>query len=329
MKNNTKWKLAILIPALMVLALSLCSCSRKTESITVGGPTSDAGVLVFTAEDRHFFTANGLNLTLRTYNTGLATINGLLNNEIDIAGAGEYAFVIKTFEKRNISIIGSLSKTYNEYLVGRADRGIKNVADLRGKKIGLPLHALPEFHLGRFLDLQGMSIGDVTLINLTPAQAVDAITNENVDAVVVWEPFVSQIRKRQTNAIFSWSMHSGQAMYGILICRNDWLKQHPELVRQVLNSLAEAEEYIVRHPTEAKAILKKQYQYDDAYVERIWPEHQFSLSLDQSLILAMEDEARWMIKNNLTTEKQVPNFLNYIYQDGMMKVKPDAVNIIR
>jgi NitT/TauT family transport system substrate-binding protein len=43
----------------------------------------------------------------------------------------------------------------------------------------------------------------------------------------------------------------------------------------------------------------------------------------------MEDEARWMIKNNLTTEKTVPDFLKYIYIDGLKAVKPEAVNIIR
>jgi NitT/TauT family transport system substrate-binding protein len=174
-----------------------------------------------------------------------------------------------------------------------------------------------------------MSIRDVTLINVTPARAADAIANGNVDAVVAWEPFVSQIRKQQRNGIVSWPIHSGQAMYAILICRNDWIKEHPELVKRVLNSLTQAEEYVLRHPTEAKAILKKQYQYDDAYVARIWPEHQFSLTLDQSLITAMEDEARWMTKNNLTKEKTVPDFTNYIYVDGLKAVKPDAVNIIR
>jgi ABC-type nitrate/sulfonate/bicarbonate transport system substrate-binding protein len=147
--------------------------------------------------------------------------------------------------------------------------------------------------------------------------------------VVVWEPFVSQIRKHQANGIVSLSVHSGQAMYGILVCRNDWIKQYPEMVKRVLNSLAQAEEYVVRHPAEAKAILKKQYQYDDAYVERIWPEHQFSLSLDQSLITAMEDEARWMIKNNLTTEKQVPDFMNYLYFDSLKAIRAEAVNMIR
>jgi NitT/TauT family transport system substrate-binding protein len=69
--------------------------------------------------------------------------------------------------------------------------------------------------------------------------------------------------------------------------------------------------------------------YDADYMGTVWSENQFSLSLDQSLITAMEDEARWMIKNNLTTEKKVPDFMNYIYVDGLKAVKPEAVNIIR
>jgi NitT/TauT family transport system substrate-binding protein len=43
----------------------------------------------------------------------------------------------------------------------------------------------------------------------------------------------------------------------------------------------------------------------------------------------MEDEARWMIRNQFTSEKQVPDFLDYLYLDGLQSVKPEAVNIIR
>jgi NitT/TauT family transport system substrate-binding protein len=324
---------AVLV-VLLVTSFISWSCSPKgnsgkAESITLGGATSDAGALIFTAEDQHFFAANGVNPVIEAYDTGLAAINGLLNNKIDIALAAEYPFVVKAFENGNIRIIGSFSRTYNEYLVGWADKGVKNVADLKGKKIGLPRGTIPEFYLGRFLELHAMSIRDVTLINLMPAKAAAAIANGSVDAVVLWEPYVSQIRDQQTNGIASWSVHSGQAMYGLLVCRNDWIKQHPQLVKRALNSLAQAEEYMVRHPAEAKGILQKRFQYDAAYVARIWPEHQFFLSLDQSLILAMEDEARWMIKNQLTSEKSIPNFLNYIYVDGLKAVKPQAMSIIR
>jgi hypothetical protein len=61
----------------------------------------------------------------------------------------------------------------------------------------------------------------------------------------------------------------------------------------------------------------------------VWKQNQFSLSLDQSLILAMQDESRWLISNNLTTATSIPNFQNYIYIDGLNSVKPQSVNIIR
>jgi ABC-type nitrate/sulfonate/bicarbonate transport system substrate-binding protein len=162
---------------------------------------------------------------------------------------------------------------------------------------------------------------------MPPGRAAEAIANGSVDAVVTWEPYVSRIQEQHPNGTISWSVQSSQAVYSVLICRNDWIKQHPDLVRRVLNSLAEADGYMVLHPAETKAILQKRYNYDDAYVERVWPENQFSLSLDQSLVTALEDEGRWMINNNLTIEKTLPDFRDDIYTKGLEDVKPEAVNI--
>lgn len=114
-----------------------------------------------------------------------------------------------------------------------------------------------------------------------------------------------------------------------MVSRGDWITGHPELVTRFLNSLAQAEEYIINHPDESKAITQKRFKFDRASIESVWQVHHFSVSLDQSLITAMEDEARWMIKNKQTSEKQVPDFMNYIYIDGLKAVKPEAVNIIR
>jgi NitT/TauT family transport system substrate-binding protein len=85
----------------------------------------------------------------------------------------------------------------------------------------------------------------------------------------------------------------------------------------------------MNHPVEAWSILQKRLRLNDSYAKTVWLRNQFSLSLNQSLILAMEDEARWMIKNNLTTEINVPNFPDYIYEEGLKALKPEAVNIIR
>jgi NitT/TauT family transport system substrate-binding protein len=60
-----------------------------------------------------------------------------------------------------------------------------------------------------------------------------------------------------------------------------------------------------------------------------WNQVQFALSLNESLVAAMEAEAQWMIANNLTTSTQIPNFLDYVEENNLKAVKPESVNVIR
>jgi NitT/TauT family transport system substrate-binding protein len=333
MKKMTAAALAIAAIAFItagtwyLLALAPATPPGRPEDVVIGGPVSDAATLVFTAEDRGYFAANGLNVTLAEYPTGMAAIGAVREGMIDIAGSSEYPVVVNAFGQRDVSIIGSFSRSYNEYLVVRADR-IRNVSDLRGKRIALPRHTTPEFYLGRFLEIHGMSAGDVSLVDAVPAEAVAAMENGSVDAAVAWEPFVSRLGSARNGTIGKWSVQSGQAQYSVLTARNDWIRDHPDPVRRVLVSLDQAEEHILLHPGDAKSVLKGRYGYDDSYMEAIWPDHQLTLSLDQSLVTAMEDEARWMIANNMTDAKTVPDFRAFIDKASLESVKPGSVNII-
>jgi ABC-type nitrate/sulfonate/bicarbonate transport system substrate-binding protein len=303
--------------------------SGTMESVTLGGLITNANIVFFTAEDQHYFADNGINFTSDTYDNGLESISALLNNKVDIAGAAEYPIIANTFAKENISIITSIDKSFAIDILGLTDRGIIKAADLKGKRIGLTLGTINEFYLARFLELNGISINDVTLINMPVTYTVDAMSDGRVDAVVTWDIYETKIMAQHVNKLVTWSVQSSQAAYSVLICRNDWIQQHPDLLKRFVNSLDQAEKFILQHPTEAKANLQKYYNYSDEYIARIWPQNQFGLSLDQSLIAAMEDEARWMIKNNLVTEKEIPFFNDYIYEDALKAIKPEAVNIIR
>jgi len=217
----------------------------------------------------------------------------------------------------------------HQYLIGRKDRGISDVSDLKGKRIGAPLKTGAQFNLDRFLDLNRIDKTQVTLIDVQAPQAVAALMEGDLDAVVAWQPNVMALKERLGEQASIWSIHNDQPTYCALTTTRAWAAAHADLMVRFLQSLAQAEDYLNRHPVEAKALVQKRLKYDDEYIAAIWPEHQFSLTLDQSLILAMEDQARWTIANNLTTERQVPDFLDYIYEDALKSVKPRAVNIIR
>lgn len=326
--------IVIVIILAIVLGLSYYLNSQrdyagKTESITIGNLPLESSALLYIAEDQHYFDRNGLNVTIKNYDTGVATIDGIQKGEVDMAIATEFVVVGKVLQKQRISVLGIMDKSMTMYLIGRKNRGIENISDLKGKRVGLARGTIAEFYLGRFLDLHGMSMKDIALVDVAPAKWSDAISTGNVDAIIAWQPYVNQIQEGFLNETVIWQVQSDQRIFGLIVGGNDWIAKHPETISRFLKSLDQAEEYTIKHPAQAKAIVQKQFNYDGAYMASVWPNYQFSLSLDQSLILAMEDEARWMIKNNLTSENKIPDFLDYIYSDGLKTIKPESVNIIR
>ena len=305
---------------------SLTADSGTTESITIEELPYESYGLIYIAEEQGLFTRNGLNVTMRDYG-GPNFLNGLLSDEVDIGLSSEYVFVRKVFNQANISVIGNIDRYQNVYLIGRKDKGIEKVSDLSGKKIGLTRNTISDFYLGRFLDLHGMSIRDVTLSNMPPSQYMQAITNGSIEALLTGN-FIDQIQERLGNNAVLWPTQNGQNSYYVMSCRSDWAAGHPVQINRFLKSLAQAEDYMINHPNEAKAIVQKRLNYTDAYMAKIWPKNEFSLSLDQSLVVAMEDEGRWMIANNLTTAKTIPDIRDHICTKGLEGVLPESVNVI-
>ncbi len=300
------------------------------ESINVAYSPFESVTLFWVAQDQHFFSQNDLNVTSHEYNTGSGALDGVLNGEADIVvGTTEFPFTARVLNQARISTIGSISKSEFTYLVGRADRGINEVSDLKGKTVGTTFGTIAHFYLGRFLELNGLNIQDVNLVDLkTPSEWVDAVVNGSVDAVATAQPYADLAKDGLGDNAVVWSIQSSQPLYAQAIAANEWISNHPDLVTRFLNSLSLAEDFVINHPAEAKAIVKNQLSLSDAYMDKVWSQNQFSLSLDQSLLLAMQDEAQWLISNNLTNATSIPHFTDYVYVDGLKSVKPGAVNII-
>ncbi len=328
------WGIAVIVVIVLVglgawyFTQSSTSFSGTPDSITIGSLPIETNGLIYVAEDQGFFAKNGLNVTIKGYSMGTQAIAGMENGDVDISSSAEYPIVVAAFQKQNVSIIGNIDKYQIMSIVCRNDRGIGNYSDLNGKKIGVAKGAIAEFYLGRFLDLCGISIQNVTLVNIpTNDQAVDAILNGSVDAVVIPNNNIGTLMGHVGGNPVIWPVQNNQSAYDILAGRNEWIDTHPESINNFLRSLDQAEHFTIDHPDEAKAIIQKRLNYSDEYMATVWLNHQFSLTLDQSLVVAMKGEGRWMIANNLTGEKTIPNYRDYIYTKGMLDVKPELVDI--
>lgn len=320
---------------LMLLVLSVStscqgSSSQHVDSLVVSYSPFHTLALLWTADEQGFFGQNGLSVTLREYATGAASADGVLHGEADISiGVSEFALVGRALKKESFRILACVDQGEHLVVVARKDRGIEEPSDLKGKTVGTTIGTIAEFYLGRFLELNGMSTQDVTVIDLkTPAEWVNSVVNGDVDAVVTAQPYANSARDGLGDNAVVWSAQSNQPAYALVVTTDKWTTEHPELAKRFLQSLAQAEEYVLRHPAEAKATMQRRLDTDSASIDTAWPQHQYALTLGQSLIVAMEDEARWMIANDLTTN-DMPDFLDYISEDALRAVKPEAVTIIR
>jgi ABC-type nitrate/sulfonate/bicarbonate transport system substrate-binding protein len=302
--------------------------SGNVDSITVGYQLHVGSTLIHIAENQGIFISNGLNVTFKEFVSGAEAVNGLMRSEVDFSVAPEFVIVQHVLNKEGIRVLGSISEVDNTYLVARIDRGIHNPPDLKDKRIGIRQQASGRFYFGRFLELNGLSIMQVNVVDVNADNFLSAITDGEVDAVVTYPPYVDQLKQQLGEGAVVWPIQNSQPGYSLLVSRDDLILKHPDFANRFLKSLAQAEQYYVLHPSEVKAIVQNKLKLDNAAMETNWTDSQFSLSLNQSLVVALEDEARWMISNNLTTEKQVPNFNDYIYENALKAIKPEVVNII-
>jgi ABC-type nitrate/sulfonate/bicarbonate transport system substrate-binding protein len=331
--------IARLIPAVLLMTAvflaslaGLIGCGGKAVvepmRLTLGTYKGELNALIYVAQDQGYFARNDLAVDIRDYESGVAAVNELKAGKVDVATAAEFVFVNNAFTRPDLRIISSIAEADVNRLVARAGAGIGSFADLKGKKVGVTQRSSAEYFLRTLIVLNGLKPEDVQIVYGSPAELVEAIGTGAVDAVVTWEPNAYNIRQSLGDKVEVWSAQGGQAQYWLLIGSDGLTSERPEAVDRLLRSLAQAEDFVQRDPQAAQDITARYIDMPGAYVEYVWGASHYALLLPQELLLVMEGEARWAIRNGYTDAKEAPNYLNLLYLGGMLEVKPEAVTVI-
>jgi hypothetical protein len=68
---------------------------------------------------------------------------------------------------------------------------------------------------------------------------------------------------------------------------------------------------------------------DRDIVAALFEDLEFNLSLDQALLVDLENQARWLLRRGYTEKKRVPDYLERIYPDALYQIKSTAVTLIK
>src|SRR3990172_2807356 len=78
------------ILVLLLAVFGSWSCSRgdysgKVETVTIGENPNETKALIYLAEERGLFAANGINVIFKNYDSGAAAANAALKSEVDFS----------------------------------------------------------------------------------------------------------------------------------------------------------------------------------------------------------------------------------------------------
>ena len=328
---------ALFLLLFMGLALNGCSSDKpeqyagpiKNLRIGLGKYSSDFSGLLFLAEIEGFFKEQGLDITFVRMASGAAAIRALPQGSVDMGIGTEFPFVKEVVQGRNLKVITTVWRGDVLYIVGLRDRGIQEPSDFRGKKIAFTVGTQQEFFLGRYLLSYGMSLQDITAVNTKPMLLSDLVRSGKVDGAVFPEPALAMARGKLRKNIVFWSVQDEQPTYGLIACRSEFVKSHSDIIKRFLHALRDAELYYLNNTQKARIqILGYPVRKDSFYKDNL-PSMSYGLFLDKPFLVMLEDEARWLIERGESYTRDVPNFLEFIYFDGLESVKPEGISIIR
>ena len=115
--------------------------------------------------------------SMDAYNAGKVDAVGLTNGDQLVLAAGG---------NRSQAIILTDYSDGNDMIVARA--GVKTVADLKGKKVGVEVGFVDHLLLLYALKASNLAEKDVTLVNVPTDQTPAALKSGKVDAIGAWQP---------------------------------------------------------------------------------------------------------------------------------------------
>ncbi|MFZ0844343.1 MAG: aliphatic sulfonate ABC transporter substrate-binding protein [Pseudolabrys sp.] len=167
---------------------------------------------------------------------------------IDFGSTAGSAALLGKINGNPIKAIYVYSKPEWTALVTRKDTNIKTVADLKGKRVAVTRGTDPHIFLVRALQKAGMTEKDIQPVLLQHPDGATALIRGDVDAWAGLDPMMAQAEIRDGARLFYRDADANT--YGILNVREEFAKDHPDLVKRVLTVYETARKYALAHPDE-------------------------------------------------------------------------------
>lgn len=227
--------------------------SAQTKvAIGISGWTGFAPLTL--AKEAGIFAKNGLDVTIKKIPQASRHL-AIASGDIQCA-----ATTVETWISWNANGVATtqlfqLDKSYGAD--GMAVRNsINSIAEIKGKTVAASAPGTaPYFTLAWFLKKNGLSIKDVTVVNMEPGPAAQAFIAGQNDVAMTYEPFLSAVRAApQAGKILATTLDYPMVMdtFG---CTPKFIAENEKAVKALADSYFDALDMIAKEPEKSNTIM--------------------------------------------------------------------------
>src|SRR5918995_330303 len=240
--------------AALALALSVPPALAQDTKVAIGisGWTGFAPLTL--AKEAGIFAKNGLDVSIKKIPQASRHL-AIASGDIQCAATTVETWVVWNANGVPTKQIFQLDKSYGaDGMVVKND--IASIKDLKGKTVAASAPGTaPYFTLAWFLKKNGLSVKDVTVVNMEPGPAAQAFIAGQNDAALTYEPYLSSVRAApQSGKIIATTLDYPMIMdtFG---CTPALLDENPKAAKALADGYFEALEMIEKEQAKAYEIM--------------------------------------------------------------------------
>ncbi len=240
------------VAAAVMIGLATPAAAQTKVSIGLSGWTGFAPLTL--AKEAGIFAKNGLDVTLKKIPQASRHL-ALASGDIQCAATTVETWLVWNAAGVPAKQIFQMDKSNGAD--GMAVRNsIASIKDLKGKVVAASAPGTaPYFTLAWFLKQNGLSVKDVTIVNMEPGPAAQAFIAGTGDAAMTYEPYLSAVREKpEAGKIIATTLDYPMIMdtFG---CAPKFLADNPQAAKALAESYFQALEMIEKEPQKAYGIM--------------------------------------------------------------------------
>ena len=176
-------KKVVVLIAFIVFATS---CQKQKEPLKIGYSDWPGWVAWDIAISKGWFEQEGVEVDFSWFEY-VPSMDAFASGNLDaVSMTNGDALVTGATGASNVMILVSDYSNGNDMIVAKP--GIENIAELKGKKIGLEVGFVEHLLLLNGLESVGLTESDVEIVNVATHQTAQTLASGEVDAIAAWQP---------------------------------------------------------------------------------------------------------------------------------------------